>query len=222
MVTLKLFRRPTREQQEEVLAAASKRGFNYDARGGTKKLDDEEEVKAFKSNGYRVCSRKVRVGEGWGTYRKAKSKLKDWRQVQLGWTSVLPDTPVKKGAEVCLCARVLGVWIMNPLKTVYVQTKRTRMPIVNLVPMLPLAYNSAQFSHAEGTMKGHLLAGEERFSVSIDKKDKSVHYQVSSISKPDHILSRVGYPLVCLLQSNFIRQSTRSFQRELKEESGKN
>mmetsp|Transcript_7688 Transcript_7688/g.14295 ORF Transcript_7688/g.14295 Transcript_7688/m.14295 type:complete len:199 (-) Transcript_7688:1551-2147(-) len=157
MVTLKLFRRPTREQQEEVLAAASKRGFNYDARGGTKKLDDEEEVKAFKSNGYRVCSRKVRVGEGWGTYRKAKSKLKDWRQVQLGWTSVLPDTPVKKGAEVCLCARVLGVWIMNPLKTVYVQTKRTRMPIVNLVPMLPLAYNSAQFSHAEGTMKGHLL-----------------------------------------------------------------
>ncbi len=40
------------------------------------------------------------------------------RHVQLGWTYVLQDTPVKKGSEVCLCARVLGVWIMNPLKTV--------------------------------------------------------------------------------------------------------
>ena len=52
----------------------------------------------------------------------------------------------------------------------------------------------------------------------MDKKDKSVHYQISSLSKPDHLLSRIGYPVVCLLQSNFIRQSTRCLAREMKKE----
>jgi len=49
-------------------------------------------------------------------------------------------------------------------------------------------------------------------------KDKSVHYEVSSLSKPDHFLSRLGYPVVCALQSNFIRQSARSLLREMKKE----
>ena len=81
-------------------------------------MDDEGKVEELRSKGYRVCSREVHLGEGWKTYRKAKSKLNDWRHVQLGWTSVLPDTPVKKGSNVCLNSRVFGVWIMNPLKTV--------------------------------------------------------------------------------------------------------
>ncbi len=142
------------------------------------------------------------------------------------------------------------------------------MPVLNLVPVLPLGYNSARYSFGEGTMKGHLLvsstpphtrtfrhnsislsslplsplrwhpltrhraslsfdaalglarlhqAGEERYALTMNK-DKSVHYEVSSLSKPDHFLSRLGYPVVCALQSNFIRQSTRSLLREMKKE----
>ncbi len=142
MVSLQLFRRPTREQRDEVLAKASKcvrigapappclhillsgaaafalhskraffdsnppsdptsclpfplnppthllplslslarrAGFNYDAKCKTKKLDDDEEVMALKGQGYRICRRKVQLGEGWRTYRKAKSKMNEWR-----------------------------------------------------------------------------------------------------------------------------------------------
>jgi uncharacterized protein (UPF0548 family) len=226
MVRLQLFRRPSRESQEEWLGEASKSGLNYDDKCGTRKLEvaergeeENEHTKKLRSEGYRICSRRVKVGEGWKTYRRAKSNLQNWNHVNLlGWTSVLPDTAVKTGSEFCLNARVLGVWIMNPLKTVYIEQKRTKLPVLNMVPVLPLGYTSAKYSFAGGTLKGHLLKGEERYSVSIDKKDKSVHYQVASISKPDHILSRLGYPIVCLLQSNFIRQSARSMARQIKRE----
>jgi len=222
MVALKLFRRPSKEQQDEVLAKASKLGLNYDAKCKTKGLDDEEKVKALKADGYRICSKKVRLGEGWSTFRKARSKMNDWRHVKLGWTSVSPDIPIKKGADVCLCANLLGLWIMNPLKTVYVETRRTKAPLLNLVPVLPIGYTSSSFSYGEGTMQGHLLAGEERYSLFMDRKDKSVHYQVSSLSKPDHLLSKVGYPVVCLLQSAFIHQSARSFAREVQKKEEEN
>ena len=65
-------------------------------------------------------------------------------------------------------------------------------------------------------------AGEERYSLLMDRKDKSVHYQVSSLSKPDHLLSKVGSPVVCLLQSAFIHQSARSFAREVQKKEEEN
>ena len=95
--------------------------LNYDEKCGTRGLADEEEVSRLKSKGYRVCRRSVAIGEGWSDYRRAVAKLKQWDHVQLGWTTVVPDAPVKKGSDVCLCARLLpliGAWVMNPLNTV--------------------------------------------------------------------------------------------------------
>ncbi|QDZ19875.1 DUF1990 domain-containing protein [Chloropicon primus] len=109
--------KPKRAQVDEVLAGAD-RGLNYDAKCGTKDLEDASRVKDLKSRGYRICSRKVQVGHGWDDYRKAKSKLKAWEHVKLGWTAVVPDAPPKRGSDFCICARVLGIWITNPLNTV--------------------------------------------------------------------------------------------------------
>ena len=81
--------------------------LNYDEKCGTRGLADEEEVSRLKSKGYRVCRRSVAIGEGWSDYRRAVAKLKQWDHVQLGWTTVVPDAPVKKGSDVCLCARLL-------------------------------------------------------------------------------------------------------------------
>ena len=61
-----------------------------------------------------------------------------------------------------------------------------------------------------------MKAGEERFSVALDRKDKSVWYQISSLSKADHTLSRLTYPLVCHFQNQFISQSLRSFSKVMK------
>ena len=83
--------------------------------------------------------------------------------------------------------------------------------------MLPIGYTSAAYSFAGGTMEGHLLKGEERFSVTLDKKDSKVRYKVQSLSKPAHPLATIGYPVVCLLQNCFIRQSTRSLARKIRE-----
>ena len=181
-----------------------RRGFNYDAsdRGAT---SSDAASKALKERGYRICSRKVQIGSGWRAYRDAKAKLRRWRQFQLGWASVDPATPVRRAQKVCVRAGFPGLWLLNPLKTVYVR-ESMRLP-------LPIG-RSRCFSFANGTLAGHVLSGEERFAVSIDRADRSVHYSVSSFSKPAHIAARVGYPFVCLLQSAFLCHSARRFKSE--------
>ena len=59
------------------------------------------------------------------------------------------------------------------------------------------------FGFAYGTLPGHLECGEERFLVEWDHTDDSVWYDLLAMSRPRHILSRVGYPYIRRLQKRF-------------------
>nr|GMC94843.1 UPF0548 protein At2g17695 [Ipomoea batatas] len=65
-----------------------------------------------------------------------------------------------------------------------------------------------------GTLQGHLLAGEERFSIALDENDQ-VWYEILSISKPAHFLSLIGYPYVLLRQKYFAHQSSNAVRKYL-------
>ena len=86
-------------------------------RGSTRRLHDPAFVSRLEREGYRVLTLRTKVGRGWKTYRKAVAHLKAWGQLP-PWTFVQPSTPARPGSPVCLSARVLGVWVKNPLKTV--------------------------------------------------------------------------------------------------------
>ncbi|OEL13603.1 UPF0548 protein [Dichanthelium oligosanthes] len=207
--------RPTQEQQKACLAAAG--GFNYDAalHGATcsksastltSEAAAETSDKALIERGFFVNRSRVLIGSGADTFLHAKSALLSWRHLALGWANVEPDTPVKVGTRFCICYKELIPWVMLPLQIAYVSDvdgKSSKSPL-----------GSSMFVFGSGTLQGHLLAGEERFSVQVDEEDR-VWYEVVSFSKPAHLLATLCYPYVQLRQKHFAEQSGQAILRHV-------
>lgn len=67
-----------------------------------------------------------------------------------------------------------------------------------------------RFGFAFGTLPGHVESWEERFLIEWNRSTDQVVYDILAFSKPNHILTRLGYPLVRLCQKRFGRDSAAS------------
>ena len=133
-------------------------------------------------------------------FQRAKAIVEQWGHFQLGWTEVDPEiSGTRVGDKVCVCARILGIWIRNPLQIVYNESEKK--------PGGDARGRVESFSFAHGCLEGHMLAGEERFAVELLKDDDSVWYEVLAFSRPAHPLAYLSYPVVRLLQMRFARDS---------------
>ena len=151
----------------------------------------------------RRVSRGGKVGFGNADFRCGVDMMERWGQCELGWTTTsMPAT--RKGSRFLLSARTLGVWISNPLQVVRIE----RAFRSGWLPRPPGRRRKCM-RVASRTLQGHLLAGEEVFALE-QKKDGSVWYTISSVSRPCHALSIVGYPLLFLQQTRFLSSSVRS------------
>jgi uncharacterized protein (UPF0548 family) len=149
--------------------------------------------------GYVVDRTRVKLGEGEAVFRAATAALRAWQQFCLGWVEAWPsDTPIREGEVVAVAGRVCGVWWLNACRIVYVVDETG--PI-------------SKFGFAYGTLPGHVESGEERFLVEWDRADGGVWYDILAFSRPNHALSRLGYPVVRRLQRRFGRDSAASMLR---------
>jgi uncharacterized protein (UPF0548 family) len=73
----------------------------------------------------------------------------------------------------------------------------------------------ARFGFAYGTLPGHVEKGEERFLLEWDRSSDRVYYDILAFSKPNHIMTRLGYPLVRRTQKRFGRESSASMFRAI-------
>ena len=193
--------KPSVKTQREILENGSRHGFGGKGTNETDKKSkfnvDEEDVgktknftnaKKTKKSYYAIDETKVLLGtNGDVDYEKAKSALKSWKQFQLGWTEVDEATRVRKGQKVCVMIQPFPrVWLLNPLEITYVSEEKKK-----------------SYSFAHTTLQGHLLAGEEKFTVEKDLQNDRVYFKVETFSKPDHILAKVTYPAVRALQKIF-------------------
>ncbi|XP_022741034.1 UPF0548 protein At2g17695 isoform X2 [Durio zibethinus] len=217
--------RPSLEQQKSCINKSGT--FNYETKykGATAKpVSCIKEDKELSKDGYFVNHARVLVGSGLDTYEKGKAALQNWRCVccfwqmkriaivryilvicylaiifrhfGFSWAFVDPKTPIQNGVKFCVCLKEFLPWVMMPLQVVYVKENTSTKAKKSV----------ACFGFGSGTLQGHLLAGEERFSIELDENDQ-VWYEVLSFSKPAHFLSFIGYPYVQLRQKYFARQS---------------
>ncbi len=186
-------RKPTPEILRRFLATQTELPFTYEAVGAT------AETPPF---GYNVDRTRIKLGEGEALFQSAIGALRRWEQFRLGWVDAWsPDTPIQKGEVVAVMGRAVGLWWLNACRIVYVVDETG--PI-------------SKFGFAYGTLPGHVESGEERFLLEWDRSNEGVWYDILAFSRPSHVLTRLGYPLVRRLQKRFGRDSAAAMLRAIR------
>jgi uncharacterized protein (UPF0548 family) len=187
-----LLHKPSDEAIRRFLDEQRSLAFSYSEVGGT----------TNPPSGYVVDHHRIELGSGEKTFLAAGDALRRWRQFQLGWLAAWPShTPIQVNAAVVVIARVLGMWCLNACRIVYVVDEHG--PV-------------RRFGFAYGTLPGHVESGEERFLVEWDEATGSVSYDILAFSRPNHVLTKLGYPYVRRLQKRFARDSMAAMQRSVR------
>jgi uncharacterized protein (UPF0548 family) len=151
--------------------------------------------------GFTVDHNRAQLGRGLQRYERAIEALKNWRQFDLGWVSIVPrGVPLEVGSTVAVKARAFGSWSLSAARVVYV--------VDDDGPV-------ARFGFAYGTLPEHVECGEERFIVRWNRDDDSVWYDIVAFSKPRHPLVRLSFPLARMLQKRFARESLQKMVNEV-------
>ena len=112
-------------------------------------------------------------------------------------------TPIQSGEVVAVMGRAIGLWWLNACRIVYVVDESG--PI-------------RKFGFAYGTLPGHVESGEERFLIEWHRGENSVWYDILAFSRPNHFLTRLGYPMVRRTQKRFGRDSAASMLEAVRNE----
>ncbi|OWK35308.1 DUF1990 family protein [Fimbriiglobus ruber] len=188
-------RKPTPDTLRRFLATQTPLPFTYQAVGATAETPPV---------GYVVDRTRIKLGEGEPVFRSAIAALRRWEQFNLGWVEAWPsDVPIQTGEVVAVMGRAAGVWWLNACRVVYV---------------VDVAGPLSKFGFAYGTLPGHVASGEERFLIEWDRGDNAVWYDILAFSRPRHVLTRLGYPVVRRLQKRFGRNSAASMLRAVSHE----
>lgn len=176
------------------LLGASDRPFSYPEVGATADLAS---LRAL--SGYDVDLRPFALGTGRDLFERARSSLLAWRHFEIPWLELLgAEMPVSAGQVVATLTRLLGIWFLNPCRVVYVDCP-------------PEPANEVAFAY--GTLEGHVLRGEERFTLRFDPLTQEVSYEILAFSRPAVSLARFGYPWARRLQRRFAMASADALSR---------
>jgi uncharacterized protein (UPF0548 family) len=186
-------RKPSVDALRRFMAAQAKLPYTYEAVGATAETPPA---------GYVVDRTRTKLGEGEPVFRSAITALRRWQQFRLGWVEAWsPDTPIQPGEVVAVMGRAIGVWWLNACRIVYIVDEAG--PI-------------SKFGFAYGTLPGHVESGEERFLIEWNRGDDTVWFDIIAFSRPNHFLTRFGYPVVRSLQKQFGRDSSSSMLKAVR------
>ncbi len=179
--------KPNAKMLSDFLAEQAHLDYSYPEVGATKSLPPA---------GYVLDRTRIQLGSGELVFEAAKSALYRWRQMQIGWVDVWsPDTPLEAGQDIAIVGRAVGFWWLNACRIIYTVDE---------------SGDTTRFGFGYGTLPGHVEMGEERFLIEWDRQIDQVHYDILAFSKPNHILARIGYPMVRRCQKRFGRDSSAS------------
>ncbi len=187
--------KPSTDTLSQFVAEQSTLDFSYSAVGATAETPPV---------GFIVDRTRIELGAGQLVFETAKVALQRWQQFRLGWVEAWsPETPLEVGRAVAIMGWAVGFWWLNSCRIVYTVNE---------------SGDTTRFGFAYGTLPGHVESGEERFLIEWDRATDRVAYDILAISKPNHILTRLGYPLVRRSQKRFGRDSAASMFRAVNAE----
>jgi len=136
------------------------------------------------------------IGSGEPVFQRAKAAICDYQMLQFGWIQTVgPQEPLARNSVVCILARHRGLYSLNVARVIYVDNSQPD-----------------RFGFAYGTTQEYPLAGEERFTVSIDGTTGEVTYDIFSFSRPLSLLLWLALPSLRRVQRRFCRDSTNALR----------
>ena len=182
-------REPSDAEVVDFLSAQSNLRFSYAEVGATK-------VNAPPA-GYKVDHNRVQLGSGAEIHQRGIEALRQWRQFELGWVSLVwHGAKIEQDAVVAVKAWAFGMWSLNACRVVYVVDDSEADAV-------------RRFGFAYGTLPDHIERGEERFLIEWNRSDDSVWYDILAVSQPRHPLVKLGAPVARVMQKRFARDSLR-------------
>ena len=182
--------KPSTDILRQFVAEQSALEFSYSAVGATAEIPPD---------GFIVDRTRIQLGTGKSLFEAAKVALQHWQQFRLGWVEAWsPQTPLEVDQTVAIMGWAVGFWWLNSCRIVYTVDE---------------SGDTTKFGFAYGTLPSHVESGEERFLIEWDQDSDRVFYDILAFSKPNHILTRLGYPLVRRSQKRFGRDSAASMFR---------
>jgi uncharacterized protein (UPF0548 family) len=143
--------------------------------------------------GYSVDHNRVFLGLGEATWQRAADAIRGWRMFSMPWVNLHPPSPpIQVGTDVAVSVHHFGFYSLNACRIVYIVDEDDRLK---------------RFGFAYGTLAEHAERGEERFTVECNRDDDSVWYEIFVFSRPQKMLTRLGYPLSRWLQKRFAEGS---------------
>ena len=184
------FRKPSAAAAIRFLAEQARLDLTYSAVGATEGTPPV---------GYIVDHTRIQLGQGEQVYEAAKQAIRRWDHFRLGWVESCPnDIPIQTGQVVGVIARTFGLCCLNACR---------------IISVFDEARATHRFGFVYGTLPGHVESGEERFQIEWDQNTDCVWYDILAFSRPNHFLTRLGYPLVRVTQKRFARDSAKSMFR---------
>ncbi|UWZ81905.1 DUF1990 domain-containing protein [Occallatibacter riparius] len=136
------------------------------------------------------------IGKGESAFARARLAMEQWAEFDLGWVRVAnPTADVRKGELVAVEAHTVGLWSLNLSRIV---------ETVNTPDRIGFLY---------ATTALHIEEGQERFLIELDRSSGRVLYLIEAVSRPRHLLARLGWPLGRAMQSRFRRDSHARMRR---------
>ncbi|MFN7976394.1 MAG: DUF1990 domain-containing protein [Acidobacteriota bacterium] len=178
--------KPARRDIEAVLAASKEIPCSYPGAGFTR------DGAARGPAGYRTDRATVILGRGRDCYQRAREAIAAWKMFPEEIEIVPERSPIETGRVVAVVLRTFGIWSANGCRIVYT---------------IDETGSTDRFGFAYGTLASHAERGEERFLVQWRHDDDVVSYDLHAVSRPGHVVTWLGFPLVRLLQARFRRDS---------------
>jgi uncharacterized protein (UPF0548 family) len=136
------------------------------------------------------------IGRGLDAFVAAREAFQGWKQFDLGWVRVVNSIPrIALRELVAVEAYTAFLWSINFSRVVEVVDIPTRFGFM---------YTTTAF---------HVEEGQERFVIDFDPESELVTYLIEAVSRPRHLLARIGYPFSRAMQHRFARDSHARMRR---------
>jgi uncharacterized protein (UPF0548 family) len=133
---------------------------------------------------------RTEVGRGLQAFEAARDAFLRWQQFDLGWVQVLnPRAEITPGQLVGVEVHTACLWSMS------------------LNRIVETVDTPSRFGFMYATTALHVEQGQERFVIEFDPSTEAVSYLIEAVSRPRHILARIGYPFSRAMQHRFARDS---------------